>query len=114
MEARGARTFDGLIAAEPVTAARFPGHEVALVRNFPILDELVSGADRPFSERGNHVAYVGSMTAVRGIREVVQAVGRLPGIWRRVWNWGARFTPPLFRESSKRCPAGSAWTAWAG
>jgi glycosyltransferase involved in cell wall biosynthesis len=70
--------FDGIIAAEPENARRFPAHKTALVRNFPLVDELVDADAAPYCERDPVVLYVGSITRVRGLEQMVRAVQGLP------------------------------------
>ena len=104
VEAVGARVFDGLIAAEPKIAERFPGRDVALVQNFPILDELLLDAATPYREREHRVAYVGSITAVRGLREVVQAVGALAARGPARLDLAGPFHPAAFQDELEQLP----------
>lgn len=77
LEALAGRLFDGIIAAEPENARRFPPQKTALVRNFPIVDELVSEKVVPHHLRPLRAIYIGTITRVRGLREMVAAVDRL-------------------------------------
>jgi len=80
LEALAARWFDGLIVAEPVIGERFPNASPVLVRNFPLRDELMATDGPAYTQRPRHVAYVGTITEVRGIREVVAAMGMVPEV----------------------------------
>ena len=73
VEAVAGRLFDGVVAAEPAIAARYPAGKTALVRNFPLADELAPASGRPFAGRERAVAYVGSITRPRGVEEMVAA-----------------------------------------
>jgi len=68
------RLFSGVIAATPNIAVRYKhAQQLAVVRNYPVLDELMV-TDSPYNDRPNQVAYVGSLGAWRGVREMVRAV----------------------------------------
>jgi len=78
LEALAARLFDGLIAATPAIAARFPASKTVVVRNFPRLEELAfSSSARPYAQRPPRVVYVGGITAIRGAVEMVEAIARV-------------------------------------
>ncbi len=78
VEWMGASMFNGIVAATPSIARRFPLKKTFLVQNFPIEGELLVGAPKPYAERPMNVTYVGGVTALRGIREMVTAVKSLP------------------------------------
>lgn len=90
MEAGVGRMLDGIVVAAPEIARRFPGERTALVRNFVRL-EMVDAAP-PARRASRPVAvYPGSLTKVRGIRELVAAVGHLEGrveLWL-MGSWGS-------------------------
>ena len=69
-----ARVFDAIVAAEPEIAGRFPSRKTTLAQNFPILDELVRTRVTAYERRPPHFAYIGSISEVRGVREMVQAL----------------------------------------
>jgi glycosyltransferase involved in cell wall biosynthesis len=46
---------------------------LAVVRNYPVLDELAT-LGNPYAERPNQVAYVGSLAEWRGVKEMVHAM----------------------------------------
>jgi len=74
----GGILFDGIVSATPRIAKRFMRSKTVIVQNFPILGELFSSDIAPYAERPSHIAYVGGITARRGVREMVDALGRLP------------------------------------
>lgn len=70
------RCLDGVVAATPNIAVRFPQNKTVVVQNFPIQDE-VWGCDEVYQERPLEIVYIGSMSEVRGVREMVRAMGFL-------------------------------------
>jgi glycosyltransferase involved in cell wall biosynthesis len=60
------RLIDGVVAATPRIAARFPTRKVAIVQNFPIVAEFGEPSGEPYDRRPALVAYVGRLTEVVG------------------------------------------------
>ena len=76
LERLAARFFDGLVAATPGIARRFPSSKTVVVNNFPRVEELTINQEGtiPYPERPNWVVYVGGITTIRAAREMVKAV----------------------------------------
>lgn len=74
----GSRFFDGIVAATPHIANHFPGKKTVVVQNFPILNESPEIAATPYREREPILAYVGVVSHLRGVREMVEALGMIP------------------------------------
>ena len=73
VEALGAHFFNGITAATPLIARRFPGHKTAVVQNFPLSGELIPMNDAPYNRRERLAVYVGNIADVRGAKEMVEA-----------------------------------------
>ena len=74
-ERLAARRLSAVIAAEPQVWERFDGRvaQAATVNNYPILHEFP--ADPPdWSHKERAVCYAGSLTSLRGAREMVEAI----------------------------------------
>ena len=96
-----AQSLDAIVAAEPKIAGRFPTRKTTLVRNFPIPDELVKGDSPPYRQRPPHFAYIGGLTALRGIHEMLAALSHARA-WQgqeiRLWLAGACQPASLLAE----------------
>ncbi len=73
LELAAAGHLTAVIGSVPPIVERFRGHapRVALVANFPRLDEITPG---PFAERERVACYVGDLSRVRGLIELVDAM----------------------------------------
>jgi glycosyltransferase involved in cell wall biosynthesis len=74
----GRRLVNGIVAATPVIADRFPGPGTVVVRNYPLVNELHSPASKSVNSRPREFAYIGMISANRNIFGMVDAVSRLP------------------------------------
>lgn len=70
--------FNGVLTVTSTIAERFPKNKTVVVHNYPILGELAAVDAVPYSKRSPIVVYVGGITMIRGIKEIVQAVGLIP------------------------------------
>lgn len=72
--------FDAMIAATPFIRDKFLkiNPNTVDVNNFPLLDELANTSD--WAQKENEVAYVGGIAKIRGIEEVVSAMGYTQGV----------------------------------
>lgn len=77
-EVYACRRFDAVVGATPFIRDKFLAiHPVTVdINNYPIIEELQNSVD--FDKRENAVCYVGYITAVRGIREIVRAMEKTP------------------------------------
>ncbi|MDN5844385.1 MAG: glycosyltransferase family 4 protein [Alcaligenaceae bacterium] len=74
-ERRICRNLAGVVCATPTIRDKFKGfaRQVVDVNNYPLLGELDPPGDVVRS--GREVCYVGGLATIRGVREIVQAVG---------------------------------------
>jgi len=78
MESFCVRHFDGVIAATETIADRFLCDKTSILYNYPILGELTTVNCTPYNKRPPNVVYVGGITVIRGIREMVDAMSFIP------------------------------------
>jgi glycosyltransferase involved in cell wall biosynthesis len=74
-ERNAARMLSAVVTAEPYVRERFEGRapRVVTVNNYPMLDAFPA-ADGDWDARERAVCYAGSITELRGIREMIAAV----------------------------------------
>ena len=98
------RRLDGVIAATPHIHAKFEamGIRSVAVKNYPLLSEFPAAPDRSVAQ--NAVCYVGGISGVRGILELVEAAGHLSTEARI--NLAGSFENPALREA---CTARPGW-----
>ncbi len=75
VERIGASCFDGIVAATQEIADRFPANKTITVQNFPdfVLRERV-----PYQRREPIVVYIGAISRIRGIDQMIEAIGKVP------------------------------------
>lgn len=74
--------FSALVVVTPSIAKRFTpiNRHTVIVHNYPYVRELIREGDEvPWESRRQSVAYVGGLSLVRAIREMVYAMAYLPG-----------------------------------
>lgn len=94
--------FDAIISATPAIARRFPPRMTTLVQNFPLLEAPPAGI-LPYAERAPSLAYIGGITDIQGIIELVQAMEYVTTPDARLVLAGA-FTPPELQERVMALP----------
>jgi glycosyltransferase involved in cell wall biosynthesis len=70
--------FDGVVVVTSAIAQGFPQHKTELVQNFPLITELVVVNPIPYRQRPPWATFVGGITEVRGITEMLKAMELLP------------------------------------
>ena len=106
IELAAVATLAGVVAATPLIASRFPREKTTTVQNFPRLEEFPL-AEIEYERRPNQFIYVGSVTDVRGGKEMLDGLALMsddPGV-RLVL--AGRITPPPFERAMRSHPAAS-------
>jgi glycosyltransferase involved in cell wall biosynthesis len=96
------RRFDGVIAATPIIRDKFLRINAATVdiNNFPLLREFDAPAG--WADKAPEVCYVGGISAIRGIRELVRACALLRSPARLVL--AGAFTEPALEAEVTALP----------
>lgn len=68
------RWYSAVVAATPAIARRFRHRHTVVVCNYPRIEELPSGGDADFTHRPRSVVYLGSITELRCIDELMAAI----------------------------------------
>lgn len=102
-ESFACRRLDFVIAATPVIRDKFVAKGVATidVNNFPILGELQG--ESPWAGKQREVCYIGGISAIRGIEELVAAMG-LSRSGARL-NLGGKFEAIATKAGLEKLPA---------
>ncbi len=105
MESVAVRYLDGIVAATPTIASKFPqARRRATVCNFPSREDLPVALGNAFRDRRPAVIYVGDITPQRGVSVMLDALSDTHfGITLVL---GGRFNPP---ELQQRCQATPGW-----
>ncbi len=92
-----AKKFDFVITATPHIQNRFVELNKASldVNNYPLLSELNTEAVN-WDKKKNEVCYIGSITQIRGLEEVIDAMETLEGI---KLNLAGSFSPQSFKKN---------------
>lgn len=94
MENYCVRHFDGVITATETIASRFPSNKTIILYNFPIIGELITDNSIPYSKRPPTVVYIGGLTLIRGIQEMVKALSLIPEQLGVRLVLAGKFSPP--------------------
>jgi glycosyltransferase involved in cell wall biosynthesis len=99
VETISAWIFDGIIAATPSIAERFPAQKTLAVHNFPIFGELEAQEPILYDKRPPLVVYIGGIEAIRGIKETIQSITMIPkSLETRLVLAGALYPAELINE----------------
>ena len=72
------RFLDGIVAATPHIAQRFPATKTVTIHNYPKLSEFCTPTGLTMAGRPRQVLYVGGISPVRGIQSLLSAFEMLP------------------------------------
>jgi glycosyltransferase involved in cell wall biosynthesis len=97
----GAKFFNVVVAATPHIAAKFPASKTVTVQNFPFVIEMLGNPPMPYQQRKMRAAYVGDLSTLRGIREMIQAISLLPPHWDVKLRLAGVFSPLNLEEEMK-------------
>lgn len=94
--------FDGLVAATPLIAERYDTSKCVVVQNFPQISEIGKTSIRPYGERPNRVLYLGNVSEMRGMKEMMSAFQILDDYDDIEFVFCGKFEPVSAEESFKK------------
>ncbi len=102
----GKRAFDAFVCATPVIAEKFPAARRVTVRNYPRLEEFSAEPTRqPHtgpSTPQSRIVYLGGISPVRGIREMIAAIELVPERFAPRLVLAGEFTKQSVRSEVQR------------
>jgi len=104
LERVGAASFNGIVAAFPGVLDELPKKKTVLAGNLPILGELNTPSSIPFNQRPRRAAYVGQMTEIRGIFELLAGLAALPKDFDFELHIAGQFLPESLLDEAKTKP----------
>ncbi len=98
--------FDGIVAATPAIARNFPISKTITVQNFPMIHELemVSEQPIPYEKRPLLVSYIGMISEIRGINEMIRSIGMIPSNIQVRLKMAGSYYPSGLEQDIKQLP----------
>jgi glycosyltransferase involved in cell wall biosynthesis len=102
VEQVAARILDGIVAATPSIARKFPDAKTVVVQNFPEAAFARTDGATPLHDRADAFVYTGGLMEVQGVREMAQAFALLPdGMTGTI---AGTFYPPTLEPEIRALP----------
>ena len=68
------RAFSAIVVTTPMIGAQFPPSKTFVVHNYPVAEEFLMEAQVDFDNRPLNVVYIGGISRIRGISEMIEAM----------------------------------------
>ena len=104
LETWAAGRLDAVVTVTPTIARRFPPGKTVVIHNYPRVEEFPSHDLSSYLARPVAVAYVGAITSIRGIREVMKAMSLLPESLQARLTVAGSFSPLELEMQSQSFP----------
>jgi len=106
IEKNSSRFFSGIIAATNIIGRKFSkySNNVVVIQNYPLLNELLINSDVKETHKENKLVYVGGITVIRGIREMVRAMDYIPEKYNARLILAGQFSSATLKEEVKHIP----------
>jgi len=117
VERLAARCFDGVVTATEIIAARFPANRTYVVRNYPSLSEFTnSNYTLSVSCKTRSFLYIGGITRVRGVENMLEAIARLNTHEKVSLSLAGQFQPLTLEQELSLSPqwAYVDFSGWVG
>ena len=107
LETIAARFLSGMVAATPAIARRFPEHKTVVVQNYPLLEEFEISPVIPYHQRAFRIAYIGGISLIRGVFEMVRSMELIPDSLDAKLMLGGAFESASLEEEVRGLPGWS-------
>ncbi len=104
LETWAAGQFDAVVTANPPVASRFPKQKTITIHNFPMLREFPKALLATTTQKTKHVGYMGGLSEVRGIMELVKAMQLVCESADVQLQLAGIFSPPQFENTLRLQP----------
>ncbi len=107
LEKYSAKRFDGIVTATKFIENRFKiyNHNSIAIQNFPLKDELYNhNYESKKNIINNYITYIGGITKIRGIKEIVIALEKINKVMPVTLLLGGKFENDEFKKEVKRQP----------
>lgn len=102
VEKAASKHFDAIVTATSSIAERFYeiNKNVVVVKNFPVCDEFncITPNDNNYLKRSNCIVYIGGITEIRGLREIIKAIGLVDSSYSHKLILGGKFENDTFEK----------------
>lgn len=95
--------FDSVIAATPQIATCFAAKNTTLVQNFPVITQFTNDASG-YGQRPFWISFAGMISELRGIREMIQAMGLFPEAMDVRLKLVGKFDPESLEHEMRALP----------
>lgn len=104
--------FDGIVAATPSIARKFPAHKTVTIQNYPLQSEImVSQPHEDFKVKS--LVYVGGISENRGLFTMLEAIRLINRTEAVALHLAGRFTPATLEKEAQK-HAGWNYVVWHG
>lgn len=105
--------FDGIVAATPSIARKFPARKTFTIQNFPLQSEIMVSEPHE-GLKVKSLVYVGGISRTRGLFTMLEAVRLINGTQTVALHLAGRFTPPTLEEEAQKHPGWKhvVWHGW--
>lgn len=102
IEGLAGRCFDQIIAVTPKIADRFHKERTTIVKNYPLMEELMGTSSGPYEARPPLVSYIAAgITVHRGLREMVGAISLLSDDYQARLVLAGKLSPSSLRDEQR-------------
>jgi glycosyltransferase involved in cell wall biosynthesis len=107
LEVFASRILNGVVAATPAIARRFPTSKTSVVQNFPLLSEFTRATPNAYQSRPEAVIYAGMMSLDRCTLEIIESINIVNGsrnATSATLVLAGNIVPPLTKRQMEELP----------